>query len=308
MSINFDKNLNNISVDIINHKMEDKKDIFPLFITSLIISFWAMMKYYFLHNILSIDREVIRKKFYGNLFVDRTSDLMRNLRIHARTWRAMNFLYNYKSIFAHKNFFQKQIEYFWAQIDNSKAIRNRARVVKKLTQEEVAKRNKSEEINILSIASGTGQPLIEAVAKFNQYKINLTLIDKDQDCLDFAQKIAQKYDLTIKTICEDIFNLDKLKLEKFDLVEMIGIFDYFSEEQTNSLTRKLKQITKNSTSVIISNSCPNRGSFGLTWVMLWPLIYRDESDFKSLLLSSGYSDIKIVYEPLKFHLVAVCKI
>jgi hypothetical protein len=305
------------SIDSLKMEANRKSFVYVLFIN--IIAFWAMLKFVFLRYILRIDREAIRNKYYGSFFVDRFSKADRKARINATNWRALDELYNYydreNSYTSVENWFNK----YWMKIENAQALRNRARQVKQAIHEELEnKLNKSvkNKIRILSIASGSAQPLLEAIAGFDKTKqksLKVSLLDADKSALDHSKFLADKYGLLCDIIC---FNNRTTSLNQlfsdnsFDLIEMVGFLDYRTHEKAVSLIQKIKGLLANQGVFITGNIMPNREKFFLDWVLLWPMIYRSEKQLKRIMLESGFKEdnTKIIIDPLRVHQLAVCRV
>ena len=60
---------------------------------------------------------------------------------------------------------------------------------------------------------------------------------------------------------------------------------------------------------ITCNINKNREKIFLDWLLLWPMIYRNENQLADLLIQGGFApeNIQIIYEPFRIHGIAVCR-
>lgn len=297
-------------------EMEYKKDNFLYLFFIDVLAFWAMLKYVFLHIVLRLDSEKIRCKFYGSLWIDFFSKVNRGIRLNATNWRAMDELYNYyERIEAYKGV-EKFLSKYWMGMENAQAIRNRAKIVKKILEKTIKKQLHigDKKIKILSIASGSAQPLLETIAGLDQVeqnKIEITLLDRDETAIEHSKVLAEKYNISSNIIMVNkatTYLEETFSKSTFNIIEMIGFLDYRPHEKAIDLMRRIKGLLKKDGVFITCNVCPNKEKFFLDWVLLWPMIYRNEGQFKEVLRKSGFDldNIQIIFEPHRVHQLAIC--
>ncbi|MEA1926106.1 MAG: methyltransferase domain-containing protein [Patescibacteria group bacterium] len=294
---------------------EKKCPILFLFFLHL-VSFWALVKYIVLHFLFKLDTKKIRGKFYGSLWVDRFSSFNRGIRLNATNWKALDSLYNYQEKMKGCGLVERFFSGFWTNMENFHAINNRAEKVTMIIKKELQKNfNRQEvgEINVLSIASGSAQPLLEAIRSFSskqQQRINLTLLDLDKSALDNSKALFAEFKIksNLKTIKDSAHNLEKLfNKRNFDIIEMVGFLDYRPKLRAICLIKKIKKLMKKQGIFLTCNIYPNKEKYFLDWVLLWPMIYR-KKEFKEILLKSGFKDknIKIIFTQFTIHQLAIC--
>ena len=93
------------------------------------------------------------------------------------------------------------------------------------------------------------------------------------------------------------------------IIEMVGFLDYMSKNKAIKLINRIKDYLPKGGIFLTCNINKNREKIFLDWVMLWPMIYRSESQFAELLLQGGFSpeSIDILYEPFRIHGIGVCQ-
>lgn len=114
---------------------------------------------------------------------------------NATNHNALEVLYNKGNSFSTKNLVKIIFQKVWFNMDNSKAVRNRLRFVKReLTThlESIAKKDR--EINIISIASGSSRAIIEVVKDvdyLDETKLSLTFLDKNPEAIKYSKDLSK---------------------------------------------------------------------------------------------------------------------
>lgn len=203
---------------------------------------------------------------------------------------------------------------FWELfLDNSRAIRNRLKVLKQELPEaiqEVARRKGR--VNLLSLGSGSARGVFKVVSDLNsKYPTRVELIDMSRRAINFSKKLALSYGISdIKWHRDLAQNLEKYcKNSRPDIVEVVGLLDYFPQKEALELVRKIYKALSLEGWLFISNIIPNMERLFVSKVINWPLIYRTPTEIGELLLESGFrnENIKVLIEPLKVYALAVCR-
>lgn len=237
----------------------------------------------------------------------------------ATSHKALEILYK-KGIKEHtKNLFSSISHAVWFNTSNSKAARNRLKLVKR-ELERACKVivSRSNSLHIVSIAAGSARAVLETIHALdvpNGFLINLTFIDKNPSALLYSREIYQELGLNNRVNIkakwkEDTVNsfLDCVQ-EKFDIVEMVGLMDYFSDEKALHIFKKIEKILKKSGFFITANINANNEMKFVTRAIGWPMIYRKAEEIAFLVEQSGFKNnvMDIYYEPLKIHSVVVAR-
>lgn len=186
---------------------------------------------------------------------------------------------------------------------NGQAVRNRYRAVvnfyKKFGGED-----------ILSIATGSAQPLIHAKGGSGSSKLLLT--DIDPLSLDLAKRRATQAGIpesNISFLKVSFKCLPKrLAGKKYDVVEGCGIFEYLSDEQTLFLLGLMLKFLKPGGKIIVSGMEETRGASLLRKIYNWEIIYRSPNKLASLVVEAGGRDVRVYIEPWGIHYVIVASI
>jgi hypothetical protein len=237
----------------------------------------------------------------------------------ATSHKALEILYK-KGIKEHtQNLFSSISHAVWFNTSNSKAARNRLKLVKR-ELERACKIivNKSKSLNIVSIAAGSARAVLETIYKLDipdGFSINLTFIDKNPSALHYSKEIYQELGLNDRVNIKAEWKEDTVNgflngtQEKFDIVEMVGLMDYFSDEKALQIFQKIENILNSPGFFITANINANNEMKFVTKAIGWPMIYRKAEEIAFLVEQSGFENdlMDIYYEPLKIHSVVVAK-
>jgi len=207
-----------------------------------------------------------------------------------------------------KGFFVGLINYILQKyVKNAKALRNRLKLVKKELRIAISSIEK-EDITILNLGAGSARSVLETVAEFKNKKIKVVLLDLSQKALDDSKEIIKNSDIRGEFIYirEHIMNVDKALSDLSpDIVEMVGLLDYFDEKDSIDIVNKVYSIMPPGSVFITGNILPNKEEPFLTNLLNWPLIYMNFDELSSIIKKSNFEEEKarIIYEPLKIHAV-----
>ena len=234
------------------------------------------------------------------------------------THYALETLYSRGKMHGKKSLVSKFFRYVWFNLDNAKAVRNRLRLTKReITKAVMAVSQSKNELEFLSIASGSARSVIEALSeikKDNFVKINVSFLDKNPDALEYSKKLVED------TIKDGKFSfrwlndtasrfVNHFENKKVDIVEMLGLLDYFNDEKVLNLLRLIYEKLSGGGFLVTANSDNNHERRCLTNVVGWKMIYRSASELASLAVKAGFKpeNIRAVYEPLKIHSILIAR-
>lgn len=262
----------------------------------------------FLKTLWALGRD---PRHYSSWFVDKHNTINHLSKTAAASARILSLFYNFN--YAEKCFEEngKKTYSFWiSKINNSRAVRNRKLIIVaeliKLLRE-----YPQNSINFVSIASGSAEAVIEAVLGVPEKDIKVTLIDCDEAAIAEAMNkvtalgLRHKFSFEIKKIqyaAENIGNIQKI-----DFVEVAGLLDYLPDKRAVALFSKINEAMVPGGKLITCNIIPNTESIFLTWVLLWPMIYRKPKKLKQLVESSSFYCEKIIVEPLNVHTIIIAQ-
>jgi hypothetical protein len=246
---------------------------------------------------------------------DRFSRYNKMARVGAAGWRTLDLCYNYHKKVEPKlngNFEGWLTRNWTGKIENRQAVANRLKVLVNLLVEAFSRFEDEKEIRLVSVASGSAQAVIEAIQRYPQKNIRAILIDADSTAVAEADRTVKASGLEDKfsIICNTSKCLEEVCGDfQPHIIEMVGFLDYRPKKKAIQLISRIKDHLPQEGIFLTCNIKKNREKIFLDWVMLWPMIYRNEQEFAELLIEGGFSpeNIQLIYEPFKIHGIAVCR-
>lgn len=208
---------------------------------------------------------------------------------------------------------------FWHHcLSQPKAIRNRLKIVKEIFDNEIGNivNQGRKNITILTIGGGSTRGIIESLYKLCKNgldcKIRVINIDKSPRAIELSKELARKFNVTdkFKWIKDDARNIKSLiPYNSVNIVEMVGLLDYFSEEKGIEVVRQIHNVLKNDGIFITANICPN---IEIPFIrnIEWPeMHYRTPDDLAKILKVAGFSlhNGSFILEPLKIHTISIIR-
>lgn len=283
---------------------------------------------------LGLETNTIFKNFFNVFFIPILNSLPKNFKNtikktnnsaavvidNVTTHKALEVLYSKGELFSVNKFLTNIFKKVWFNVNNSKAVRNRLRLVKKELNNFLKERIKEEDKNIkvISIASGSSRAIIEVVKSENYHvgtNLSLTFLDKSEHAINYSKKLSTEIShlpISLNWVQDTVGSyLDKNKdlNNKFDVVEIVGLLDYFDDEKITKIFSGIYQILDDGGIVITSNINHNSEEKFLTKVIDWPMVYRTAEELATLVNVAGFKfeNIRPFYEPLKVHGLVVAK-
>lgn len=257
----------------------------------------------------AVKKIVLREKLKVNSYwFDGSSTICREVKDNAYSWRALEIIYNLP-VYATRVSFDG-VALYWNGLENAKAVRNRLKLTKTILRRQILKAGKTK-VKILSIASGSARAVLETMAELKRthnITLEFALLDLDPTAIEYAERLAKELGVfeSCKMINGSTTNMYELLGDYSpDIIEMVGFLEYRSRLKAVSLLERLDALLNKGGVVVVSQIKPNREMYFLRMVMNWPMIYRREEDFRSLLSESGYKNFLIEAEPTGIHMVCV---
>lgn len=211
------------------------------------------------------------------------------------------------------SFLQNLADFFWHNVvSQPKAVRNRLRIVEKILNDELV--TASGNVQIFNLGGGSSRAIIGVVSRHKDraLKIHVTTIDKDPRAIELGKETAHRFGVgeMFNWINDDVRNLRKLAApNSADIVEMVGLLDYFDNASSMELIKEIYRIVKPSGVFIVANVHPNNESKFVTNVG-WPRMhYKNTEELGNILNAAGFREeyMTIYFEPLKVHIVGVAR-
>ncbi len=280
---------------------------------------------------LQLEEHGLLRKLFNVLFVPFLNNLPKNFKHRIKktdraasevidnvtTHSALEVLYDKGKAFSKKNILENVFRYIWFNLGNSKAVRNRLKLVQREIRHYLRSVvNHKKEINIISIASGSSRAVIEAI-NHDEYirdvKISITFLDKSAHAIEYSKKLSVNIThphIDLEWIQDTVGGFFKKQpIKKFDVVEIVGLLDYFDDEKVLDTFTNIYNILNESGTLITANISHNEEEPFVTRIIDWSMIYRTPHELALLAEKAGfkYNKMKVFYEPLKVHGLVVAQ-
>ena len=235
---------------------------------------------------------------------------------YATTHRAVEILYKKGTTHASQSIWQKIMWAVWFNTNNAKAVRNRLRLVERELKHAInTTAVLRDQINLLSIASGSARAVVEVLFSLHSHRktISVKFLDKNPEAIEYSKDLTKTLpknyhlDWIIDTASNfpKYYGVDK----KPDIIEMVGLMDYFHDPWAIRLLTLIRENLNLEGVLITANIIPNSEQKFISNAVGWKMIYRTPEDLIDLALAAGFekNKIKIIYEPLKIHAVLIAR-
>lgn len=263
---------------------------------------------------VAIKKKVLGPKLKINTFwFDGISPICREVKENATGWRALDIIYNYRP--GEDKSFNGRATDFWNHLNNIVALRNRLRLVNKLLRENLQEfSHNTNEIRLLSVASGSAQGVIGVMKEFKDKGISIKaiLLDLDPTAIEHSKELSKKAGVInqITFINKSAKELEKV-VKDFQphVIEVVGFLEYRPHQKAIELIKRVYSLLVPSGVLLTSTVSPSLESLFSYYVGNWPMFYRNLEQFIDIVTKGGFKqeNIKIIYEPLKVQKIAVCR-
>lgn len=251
-------------------------------------------------------------------FIKKTHQSANEVIEHKTTHQALEVLYQSGRKEYARTPMQKFFHWLWFHTNNSKAARNRLRLTKREVQKQIERTlAQGKRVELLSIASGSARAIIEVIENYREYsdKINATFVDKNPQAIAYSQQLTRDilgdHKFNLKWVNDTVGSYFRglNDEENFDLIEIVGLMDYFVDEKVEEIFRHCYRHLKSEGRLITANINKNFEYLFVSRVVGWKMIYRTAEEIATIVHRAGFneSDIAPLYEPLKIHSVIVAQ-
>ena len=249
-------------------------------------------------------------------FVKNTHTSARNVIEKATTHHAIEILYKFGEPEKSKTILQKFFHYIWFTTDNSKAVRNRLRLVTKKLKDAITVHLASgKRVKILSVAAGSARAILDATSMHDlkETGADVTFLDKNPQAHIYSKGLIEsrhygenyKFNWVVDTA--NNFPHYFKDADKPNIIEIVGLLDYFDEEGIKRLFTSVFQNLEQGGVFITSNIVDNPERRFITKVVGWHMLYKRPEDFYKIAREVGFKDeeLEFIYEPFKIHFIMI---
>lgn len=268
-----------VVIDVKALKLE-KSSWFDSLLKTLIIN--PVLNFIFGPSVVGFFKKVTRNQILANLH-------------GPGSWQSM--LAHYDA--APKSMFDFMIDRY---IAFPSALRNRQKLVVSALTQLIEAYGKNEPVNLLAIGCGSANNILKAI-KLEKSKLNglkAQLFDFNEDALIEGRSKARELGLEkdVDFVCSDANHVEEKVAAPPQIVKMIGLIEYLSDENVIRLFQSIKKFRSPASSILISSIEPRHGiERFLRRTLNFNLNYRSPEKLKQLLSGIGYTKFNTFSEP-----------
>ena len=179
------------------------------------------------------------------------------------------------------------------------ALRNRRRLAGKVLAHLIDQAH-SDPVQVLCVGAGPGMIIIDAMVQARRAAV-ATLVDLRDDAHQYASDLARRHGLgdRIRFVTGDARDIGKLADCRPEVVKMIGICEYLSDEEIGQIASALAGVMPHRGAILFNSLSKSHGTdrffrrvFGLH------MIHRSPQDLQEIMARAGFGDFVSIGEPL----------
>ena len=218
-----------------------------------------------------------------------------------RTDAALQIIYSYK--FRPWRLIWGIGDALWQGAYNCRSVRKRGLFVKELIPILLAERQRligySSKPKLVSIGSGSALQLFQSINE-NQLNssVHVVLVDRDAKALKRGRKNAYKLNVESTEFQKTTVGYFLKNTEKrtVDVVEMVGLTDYFPEKHLKRYFQQIKNVLSDEGFFIGANISSTEEYSYAHGIVCWPeMYYREKEEIVILLEEAGFQEIWAEY-------------
>jgi len=269
-------------------------------------------------HVKSLLAEMLGITIHTNVwYVDGISINSRRVKEGAARWPALDTVYNFHASGAEgSNALVRWVDDMWLHVRNAQAVRNRLKIAKHELRKAiitVQRGHRKEPARVLSLAAGSAQGVLEVVAELSKdgIEVEVLLVDQDLSALSYALTLAKHLNIHDRVRAEegDIVFFTKVTRDyEPDIIEMLGLLDYFRTSMAIKLIRKIWSKLPPNGLFLTCHVHPNHEAYFLDHVVDWKMLYRTRGELEDILTEGRFvGGIRFITEPQGIHTVAVAR-
>lgn len=195
-----------------------------------------------------------------------------------------------------------------------KALRNRrllaGRVLSRLI-DRAEGLGQGEPVHVLCLGAGPGVIINDAMRAATRAS-HATLVDLSSEAFEYGRRLAAESGMAdrVRFIQGDVRNVAGMLQQPPNIVKMLGICEYLSDEQVTDIVRTVARVMPAGSRIVFNSISDAHGTdrffrrvFGLK------MIHRSPADLANLMRRAGFDDFTALAEPLGvFHIVVGRKV
>ena len=210
-------------------------------------------------------------------------------------WRSMEIIYENSEP---RNFVDRMAVRYGAF---PMAIRNRKKMVNRILHGLFDRHSRQEKLSIVSLGSGPGTHVIDAMAGHDYEEIHAHCIDLDSDAFEYGEMHREEHGLT-QRVCYtegDARSIREHVSTPPHIVKMIGILEYLNDEECVEMFRVMHEVLRPGGSLITHGLVDRHGmDWFLRRAFNWHVTYRTGDHVVRLLREASFDHFEVNTEPM----------
>ena len=256
--------------------------------------------------------DAIRRIGHGSAFAspffDWRGQANSTIRQNASGWKSLHQIYFYEVQKVPS--FGAQCDDFWVGMMNAQAVRNRLRIVTRLIGDLLTEMSQYElPVRVASLACGSAPAVLSGIVQTaEEIPVSVYLSDYDPTAVEYIKETAEILGIS-DSVCAETRDIShavvkKLRLQKPNIVEMVGYLDYLDDERAIRLFKLILEAMVSNGVFVTANIMENVERRFLHTVINWPkMVYRTPEQVANLMIEAGFDDVRLQVEPHHIHVV-----
>lgn len=164
-----------------------------------------------------------------------------------------------------------------------------------------------EPVHVLCLGAGPGRIVIDAMSQAGAVS-EATLVDLNSDAFDYGRKIAAEAGVgdRVRYIQGDVRDVRDMLENPPDVVKMLGICEYLSDEQIVSIAEAVAEVMPPGRAIVFNSICRAHGTNDfLRRVFGLHMVHRSPYRLKQLMAEAGFGGFVSIPEPTGVYHVIV---
>lgn len=187
-----------------------------------------------------------------------------------------------------------------------KALRNRKKLAARILARLIEQAGKKP-VHVLCLGAGPGHVITDALCE-TKSDARATLVDISSDAFEYGRELARRKGVAeqVRFIEGDVRDVGRMLSEPPDVVKMLGICEYLTDEQIVDIASAVAEVMPVGSPIVCNSLCKAHGNdrffrrvFGLH------MNHRSPEQLQGLMTRAGFGDFIALAEPLGVYQVLI---
>ena len=186
------------------------------------------------------------------------------------------------------------------------ALRNRKRLAARILARLIDESD-DDPVHVLCLGAGPGHVITDAMAQAQGNSL-ATLVDLSSDAFEYGRELAEQKGLAerVRFIEGDVRDVRRMLDHPPDMVKMLGICEYLTDEQITDIVRAVAEVMPPGSPIVFNSlSKAHRTDRFFRRVFGLHMNHRSPEQLQELLSAAGFANFNSIREPLGVYHVVV---